>query len=131
LRLLLDPGWAVWAVALAFLLLVPNGVADRFDYLFHTAGGAAIAFFAYRTVSVTQDFAARIKSPSRPLFALVCALVAAALWEAAEFVADRTLRTQMQHDLLESLRDIAFGALGALAVCVVVWKSTRRPVDQK
>ncbi len=40
-RLMLDPGWAPIAVAVAFLLSVGSGFADTYDYVFHAAGGAA------------------------------------------------------------------------------------------
>jgi hypothetical protein len=119
LRLLVDPGWAVWLVAIAFLLSVSSGIGDSYDYVFHTAGGAAIAFFAFRTAFIAPGLAARIKPRSRPLFAFVTALIVAALWEVAEFAADRLLGTNMQHGPLETLRDFAFGALGAAIVSIV------------
>jgi hypothetical protein len=126
LRLMVDPGWAVWLVAIAFLLSVSSGIGDSYDYVFHTAGGAAIAFFAYRTASIAPGLASRIKQSSRPMFAFVTALIVAALWEVAEFAADRLLGTNMQHGPLETLRDFAFGALGALIVCLVFAAKAKR-----
>ena len=132
LRLLVDPGWAVWLVAVAFLLSVSSGIGDRYDYVFHTAGGAAIAFFAYRTACIAPGLASRIKQTSRPMFAFVTALIVAALWEVAEFAADRLLGTRMQHGPLETLRDFAFGALGALIVCTcATLLAQRRPQNPR
>jgi hypothetical protein len=120
LRLLLDPGWVLIIVAAAFLASVSSGFAESHDYLFHLAGGAAVAFFAWRSIGLVPNIATRIAPRKRPIFAFVAALTVAALWEAAEFVADGTLGTSLQNEQGEALRDFGFSALGALVLTVVV-----------
>ncbi len=132
LRLMVDPGWAPIAVAVVFLLLVGTGIPDRYDYVFHATGGASIAYFAWRTASLAPSLTRRVPASSRPVFALVVALAVAALWESAEFAADRLLGTSMQHGMRETFRDFAYGALGALAVVVVARLVARpAPGDQE
>jgi hypothetical protein len=116
LRIVLEHGWAPAAVALAFLLSVGSGFADRYDWVFHLAGGAAIAYFVLRASSAAPGLASRILRTSRPLFAFGVSVVVALFWEIAEFLADRFLGTAMQHGPLETLRDLSYGALGAALV---------------
>ncbi len=78
-----------------------------------------MAFFALRTMLIVPSLASRIPASSRQMFALVVALAVAAIWEVAEFAADRVLGTSMQHDGRETVRDFAYGAAGALLVIVV------------
>jgi hypothetical protein len=106
-------------VAVAFLLAAPTGFGDSHDYVFHTAGGAAIAYAAWRTVALVPLLADRVVAPSRPLFALAAAAVIAVLWEVAEFVADRELGTTLQHGAVETGRDLAFGIGGAALIALV------------
>ncbi len=130
LRLMVDPGWAPIAVAVAFLLSVGTGFADTHDYVFHVAGGAAAAFFALRTMFLVPSVASRIPTRSRPVIALVVALVVAALWEVAEFASDRMLGTSFLHGIRETVSDFAYGAAGALLVIVVALVTTQRvPYD--
>lgn len=121
LRLLVEPGWAPVAVVVGFLLAVPSGFADTYDWVFHSSGGAAVAYFTWRTLVLLK----RAQPRARPLIALVVATGIAVLWEAAEFVADRVLGTSLQHGAGETLRDLAFGAVGAVVVCLAVLRSRR------
>ena len=114
---MVDPGWAPAGVAAAFLVLAGTGIADRYDYLFHAAGGAAFAYFFWRCAALVPSLSRRVRVGTRSIFAFAGACVVAVLWELAEFGADRWLGTSYQGGLFETLRDLAFGALGAAAVC--------------
>ena len=120
LRLLLEPGWAPILVAAAFLASVSSGFAESHDYLFHLAGGAAVAFFAWRSIGLVRIVSTRIAPRKRPIFAFVAALTVAALWEAAEFVADGALGTSFQNEQGEAVRDFGYSVLGALVLTVLV-----------
>jgi hypothetical protein len=127
LRLIVDPGWAPIAVAVAFLLSVGSGYAESHDYVFHTAGGAAIAYFALRTASIVPSLSKRVSLAGRPAFAFLAAMTVALLWEVAEFCADQWLGASLQGGIFETLRDVAFGAIGALVVAVAA-RLLARPV---
>lgn len=129
LRLMLDPRWAPAVVAIAFLLCVGNGIAERFDYVFHIAGGAAIAYFVFRTTSIAPSFAERIAPRKRQVFALITTILVAALWEGAEFLADARLGTRLQQDPLEAPRDFGFSVVGGLLACAVAFLASRAPTS--
>lgn len=130
LRLMVDPGWAPAGVAVAFLVLVGAGLGDRYDYVFHAAGGAAVAYFFWRCAALVPALSQRVQGRARLVFAFAASCVVAVLWEFAEFGADRWLGFTLQGGILETLRDLAFGALGATAVCVVVGLIGRRKQSQ-
>ncbi|MCH7903900.1 MAG: hypothetical protein IH944_04950 [Armatimonadetes bacterium] len=130
LRLMVDPGWAPAGVAAAFLVLVATGLGGRYDYVFHAAGGAAVAYFFWRCAALVPALSQRVQGGTRPVFALAGSCVVAVLWEFAEFGADRWLGFTLQGGILETLRDLAFGALGAAVVCVLVGLIGRRKQSQ-
>lgn len=119
LRILGEAIWAPLVVSVAFLLSVGSGHADTYDWAFHLAGGAAIAYGALRVVSLAPGLAARTTRRTRPAVSLFVALGVAVLWEGAEWIADRTLGTRLQHGALESARDIGYGAIGAVAIAAL------------
>lgn len=130
LRLMVDPGWAPATVAGTFLALAGTGLVSQYDYVFHAAGGAAFAYFFWRCAVLVPSLSLRVRDRTRIIFAFAGACVVAVLWEVAEFGADRWLGTSFQGGLLETLRDLAFGALGAAGVCVLVGLIGRRKQSQ-
>lgn len=128
LRLLVDPGWAPIVVAVAFLMSVPSGFAESHDYVFHLAGGAAVAFFAWRSAALVPSMASRIAAHRRPLLAFAFAVIVAALWEAAEFTADGALGTSFQNVRGEALSDFGFSCLGA-ALFAIPARALQNPVS--
>jgi len=118
LRLMVDPGWAPIAVAAAFLLMLGTAFPEEHDYVFHLAGGAAIAYFVWRTIAIVPALAGRIAPPKRPVVTFLATLVVAVLWEVAELAAG-TMGVLLQHGPGETVRDIAYGALGAIVFVVL------------
>jgi hypothetical protein len=125
LRLIVDPGWAPIAVATAFLLMFGSSFTEQHDYVFHLAGGAAIAYFVWRTITIVPALARRIAPPKRPAVTFLATLVVAVLWEVAELAAG-TMGVVLQRGLGETVRDIAYGALGAIVFVVLARAVSRR-----
>ncbi len=120
LRLMVDPGWAPICVVVLFLLSVEEGVAGRFDHLTHGSGGAAIAFFFWRSFGLVPYLARGMSDLVRYLFAFTSACAVAVFWELAEFFADRWLGTALQHSVEESMLDLLSGVVGAAVVLILV-----------
>ena len=130
LRLMVNPGWAPIVVAAAFLAVSGTGLGARYDYVFHAAGGAAFAYFIWRCAALVPSLSKRVRDTQQIVFAFTGACLVAVLWEVAEFGADQWLGTTLQGGLLETLRDLAFGAIGAAVVCVLISLLVRRRQNQ-
>lgn len=120
LRLLLNPGWAPFAVVLLHVVLAEFGLNHRFDHLLHFLGGASMAYFLH---GILLWLAARISlSPKwiSYLIAFTGACTVAVFWEFGEAASDHWLGTHVQQSLTETMLDLFYGVLGAiLMICLL------------
>jgi hypothetical protein len=116
-----------WAPLLVFIVhvLLDDGLAaydafPRLDVPMHFAGGLAIAY-VMRTVAEGGGLRADTGWPRFLPHAVVIVTgtaTAAVLWEFAEFGMDRVFGTNLQVSLANTMRDLAMGLLGAVALAV-------------
>lgn len=119
LGVLVNPGWAPLGVVILHLLLAEFGLTERFDRLLHFLGGAAIAYFVFGLINRAPGLAAGIPSWFLYLFAFTAVCTVATFWEFGEFASDQFMGTAIQRGLTETIRDLFYGVLGALA-CLVI-----------
>lgn len=117
-----------WAPLVVFALHVAlDGGLDVYtarpwlDVPMHLAGGLAIAYFLRGVVDVLEQGASHTRyAPVRARLLVVAASMAVAvLWELAEFAVDRTLDTNLQVSLSNTMKDLATGTLGAVAAAML------------
>ena len=115
--------WAPVAVVAAHSILTATiGHHTKLDPLFHFLGGAAGAYSVDR---LARDHAwpSSRTAAGRAAMMVGCVVVAALLWELAEFISDWRFGTHIQESRLDTISDIALGTLGALVVARIL---TRR-----
>jgi len=129
---------AAWAPA---SVLVVHEVAARMfkhepyvDPVMHFLGGSAIAFFVYRACRIGGKF---LGAPSRlvmDLLAFGLTNSVALVWEFAEFLSDRLWGTHTQTSVLNTVRDLFIGMMGAIVylgaarvlASVAAWRESQR-----
>jgi hypothetical protein len=119
LRVILNPGWAPLSVVALHLALAEFGLTQRFDYLLHFLGGAAIGYFCYGFIALLPPPAAVVPGWIRYLLAFTSACTVAVFWELGEFALDRLQGTSIQQSLSETMMDLFFGVLGATAALLL------------
>jgi hypothetical protein len=126
-RAILGIVWAPVAVVAAHsILTATTGHHTKLDPLFHFLGGAAGAYSvdgmarAYARVAVST-------AVRRAALMVGAVIVAALLWELAEFISDWRFGTHIQESRVDTISDVALGTLGALVVARMVARRTRKP----
>jgi hypothetical protein len=132
LRLLVNPGWAPLGVVIMHLVLAAFGLTQKFDYFLHFLGGASIAYFLFGFIALLPSRIAGIPQWAHYLLAFTSACTVAVFWELAEFALDRFQGTSIQQGLSETMLDLLFGVVGAMAglLCVAAFRKLfpkRRP----
>lgn len=119
-------GWAPLGVVLLFLWLSAIGRLADFDHLVHGLGGASMAYVALVGLSMRREPSSTLQERALKAFGIASGI--ALVWEIAEFVADRTLGTTMQHGARETMGDLVSGMVGAASVALLalVLKSVLR-----
>lgn len=115
LRVLREAAWAPFAVLALYAVVSQRGSNDTIDWFFHFLGGATAAFFFYRARGSLRDLLGPPRHLNRLLqsFGLACAV--SVLWELGEFFIDETFGMRLQHTLYETMIDLTFDVIGALA----------------
>jgi hypothetical protein len=111
LRMLVEPGWAPFAVVFLHVVLAEFGLTQRFDHLLHFLGGIAIGYFFFRLFELLLPFPTGYRWLIYPA-TFACSCTAALFWELAEFASDVFLHTSVQQSLSETMLDLLFGVLG-------------------
>ncbi len=91
------------------------------DIPVHLCGGIAIAFFVSRVFQrLPRDSAQRGRAAILEIL-LIISLTAttAVFWEFAEFIRDHLFGAQLQIGLDDTMKDLAVGISGAIAVAIV------------
>lgn len=117
---MVNPGWAPISVAVMFLALAGSGLADRFDHVIHSLGGASISYFFYGAIGKLPSGATGTPKGIHYLLALTSACTVALFWEFAEFASDRFMGTSLQQTVSGTILDLMFGVLGATASVLLV-----------
>lgn len=104
--------WMVW--------IEPPAGPRRTTTLAHFAGGALVGW------GLAEWMRGRLASSAWPLAAAAGVVVAAVLWEVAEWRADTWLGTGMVPSLRDSVLDVGFGALGGVVGIAISWLLLRR-----
>lgn len=120
IRILIHPGWAPFAIVILHLALAYYGLTQKCDHLLHFLGGAAIAFFIYRLAAMLPPQVPTLPRWAHYALAFTSACSAALFWELAEFGLDQMQGTAIQQSLNETMLDIVFGVLGAMATLVLI-----------
>jgi hypothetical protein len=135
-KLFLRAGWYPLAVLVAHAVLSLLFHAYRawppLDCPMHLLGGIAGAHFLSRSFSaIPADLISpRIRPALEALVIVGLVALAAVMWEFAESLSDRWLRTRAQGGLTDTLGDLAVGIGGALAYLGVAWaRGTLGAVD--
>ena len=101
-----------WAPLVVFALSWVVGrmpFATNVWWLFHLAGGMALAFFFLRAIDTLR----MVHPVARYVVAFAMACTVALAWELAEFALDQLLRTALQEGLLDTMSDLMFAVCGA------------------
>ncbi len=124
-------GWAPIAVFVAHVIasrvLGTYLAFPSLDIPMHLAGGAAIAFFFWRSLHIQESrFAIGEMAPaSAGLLSFTAVGTAAVVWEFAEWISDRFMGTYAQLGLEDTLLDMLLGIAGGLVfVMVAVVRTT-------
>jgi hypothetical protein len=131
LEMLRKASWAPLAVLLGHAIAGKVfGHEPYVDPVMHFFGGAAIAYFFYYSLQIMyreSGFASRL---TILCIAVSLACNAALFWEFGEFVSDRVFGTNVQRDLMNTMRDLILGALGASVAATAIsashWNSRLR-----
>ncbi len=140
-RLALSPGLSLW-IALAVLLhsIGMMGVYVRvgwWDHLTHALSGSLVAGVGYSTAVALDEHSDAVSFPRRFLFVyvLVFTLAFGVLWEVLEF-ASRGIATVagwgpvlVQYGLEDTMLDLMFDAVGALAFAAIGTREWRPTAD--
>lgn len=117
---------AAWAPLLVLCpVVLAEGIFDAFtrfpwvDIPAHVLGGIAATYFFWRAAANARSLAGHFTQVSPAVLALGGTASTTILWEILEFLADRLLRTQMQHGLGDTLSDIVFSLAGGAAYLVL------------
>ncbi len=124
-------GWAPIAVFAVHLALLGAGSysAPSMDVAMHLVGGAAIAFFFWRSTHLpeSRSVLGELTPVASGLLSFAATGTAAVVWELAEWVSDRYLGTNAQLWLGDTLLDMLLGLIGGLMfVAVAVRRAMRR-----
>jgi hypothetical protein len=98
----------------------------------HFLGGVSMAFFISRCFQALPRELVRSSRIVVLELILVGSLTATAamIWEFAEFACDLAFGTNIQRGLPNTMRDMALGLAGALAVMIVrAWRLKARPEE--
>ena len=117
---------AAWAPLLVLCpVVLAEGIFDVFtrfpwvDIPAHVLGGIAATYFFWRAAANAGSLAGHFPNVSHAVLAVACTASATILWEISEFLADRLLRTQMQHGPGDTVSDIVFSLAGGVAYLVL------------
>jgi hypothetical protein len=112
-------------VAAHSILTATTGHHTQLDPLFHFFGGAAGAYSVDRFAAAYRPQIIRTAARRASLM-VGGVIVAALLWELAEFVSDWRFGTHIQASRLDTISDVALGTLGALVVARIVTRRARK-----
>jgi hypothetical protein len=124
-KVLMIGGWAPLMVfsihAIASRVFHVYEAVPQADIPMHFAGGVAIAFFISRCFRALPRDVVRSSRVIVLEAVLVASLTttAAVLWEFAEFLLDSVSGTNVQVSLANTMKDLAFGMLGAMVFIAV------------
>ena len=111
-------GWAPIAVFAVHVALLRAGAysAPSMDVAMHLLGGAAIAFFVWRSIHLpeSRSVLGSLTPVGSGLLTSTATATAAVVWEFAEWFSDRYLGTHAQLWLGDTLLDMLLGMAGGL-----------------
>lgn len=107
----------LWAPLVVIVLhYIAGGIFGHEPYvdpIMHFSGGAAAAFFFWQAATCSKGILGNLTPLALALLAFGLASAAAVGWEIAEFASDVFLRTNIQRDIANTMRDLILGLLGA------------------
>jgi uncharacterized membrane protein YjdF len=130
--------WAPLAVIVAHWFVIRSPWSEPLNGVIHFSGGAAAAYFVYHAAIYFERWLGKLTLIAHVLlaFGITCAIAIG--WEIAEFAFDQVFRTRVQMDLVDTMRDLICGVLGALSTLVVVRRAaetteavSRRTTDSR
>jgi uncharacterized membrane protein YjdF len=112
--------WAPLAVIVAHWLVMRSPWSDPLNGVVHFSGGAAAAYFIFHAAIYFERWLGKLAPIAHILlaFGLTCAIAIG--WEIAEFAFDQLMRTRIQMDLVDTMRDLICGVLGAMSALAFV-----------
>ena len=128
-------GWAPVGVLVIHVALLQVGwylTSPPLDVAMHLFGGAAIAFFVWRSIHVpeSRSVLGSLTPTASGLLSFAATGTAAVIWELAEWVSDRYFGTHTQLWLGDTLLDMLLGLLGGMAVVIVAMTGALRRTDR-
>lgn len=116
-----ESAWAPLGVVALYLIGLAFHLYDYFPLLdvpTHFLGGVAITYFYRSAIKNSQSFAGDVPFWAQVLLAFTCTGTTTVLWEFYENIVDYVFGTHMVLGLLDTLKDMFNGILGALVLTV-------------
>jgi len=114
---------AAWAPLLVFVLYIVVAKAlnwyiqfPNLDMPTHFVGGLAMTYFYLTAIRSSQNMIGTIPNIVQLLFAASLTAFTAIIWEFLEKLSDSVLHTKMNLGVDDTLSDLFFGLLGAVAL---------------
>jgi hypothetical protein len=120
-----EAAWAPLSVFGFYLLGLAFHLYDlypRLDIPTHFLGGVAITLFYRSAIRQSENLFGEIPLPIQILFAFTCTGTTVVLWEFYENILDYFLHTQMVLGLVDTIKDMFLGLLGALVLSLLYRK---------
>lgn len=114
--------WAPISVLILHAIVLRTPWRQTLDWLLYFLGGAATAYFLFHAARLLTQVLGQLRMPTHYMLAFGLTCTIAVGWEIIEFLSDQILGTQVQHSLVETMRDLICGVLGAVfsLVCVLL-----------
>lgn len=121
-HLLRVAAWAPIFVLILHAIVLRTPWRLSLDWLLHFLGGASTAYFLFYAARLLPQVLGHLRMLTHYMlaFGLTCAIAVG--WEVVEFSSDQILGTQVQQSLVETMRDLICGVLGAVfsLVCILM-----------
>ena len=129
LATLREAAWAPLSIFGFYMLGLGFHLFGKFPYLdipTHFMGGVVITFFYRSAVRNSQKIVGDIPFSIQIIFAFTCTGTTIILWEFYENILDYFLNTHMVLGLVDTLKDMFMGLLGALILSLLYRRQTTK-----
>ena len=124
-KIKLLPEFSFFIVAFMYASIVLGGISHYYnkfwwwDSLLHLGSGVMLGVAGFLIIFILYETKQFSSSALLVSFLVVCfALALGTLWEVFEFALDQTLKTTLQPDLFDTMKDLINDSIGAVIVAV-------------